>query len=756
MATYNRPGVYIEEVASSFPITVSPTATVATFIGPVVKGPVSATLVTSWTQFTSLFGDVLANAVDPDLATAVYLFFANGGSQCYIQRTIVTAGALSSSSATTASTSLSVVSATSLTTSDGGSTGAIVVGAVISGTGITTGTTVTVVSGTTLTLSQAASVPANTILTVSTAISSTASLKGNSTVSITTATTASGTTVTATTGTAHNLKVGQTVVIAGTVSSGSTPTTAYNGTFVVTAVPTTTTFTVTNPYSPASAVTTAGTVTSQSATTELVLTAKTPGVWSNSLYYEISGSTNSTSYPGKYFNIAIYSGGTTAGYIVERFSDITLLSTDSAYAIGVINSSSNYVTASDPNAANHTASTFQNTNTPLTTTLTTQTATGSTSGSSTSLTLTTQANINIGMVVYGTGITNGTTVTAYNTGTNVVTLSSAMTVATGTALTFVNAALTGGLDGVTVNNTAVAATSSLANLDRITQPILLNAPGVTATADVNNLLTYAYNRGDVFVIIDSTQVTLDAVSQLSLANTYTGGSAGVAALGFGAVYYPNLTIPNPASNNPGAITTAYPGGAVAAKYVTTDTSRGVFKSPAGLEARLSGVVSVASLTNTELDYLNNGTSNPNTFSNATPVNAIRYIPGSGIVVMGARTLNTAYASKYVSVRRSLIYLRKALTDQTAFALFESNDQRLWNRLQNTCESILISFWQDGGLKGGTVQDAFYVKSDATINTASTIANGEVHLEIGVALQRPAEFIVIRISQYDSGSVVTIS
>jgi hypothetical protein len=103
----------------------------------------------------------------------------------------------------------------------------------------------------------------------------------------------------------------------------------------------------------------------------------------------------------------------------------------------------------------------------------------------------------------------------------------------------------------------------------------------------------------------------------------------------------------------------------------------------------------------------------------------------------------------------LIYIRKLLTDLTGFALFETNDQRLWARLQNACESALINFWQSGGLKGATAADAFYVKSDSSINTSASVAAGEVHLEIGVALQRPAEFVVIRISQYDSGSVVTV-
>jgi len=680
MATYNRPGVYLEEVPSSAALSSTPTATVATFIGAFAKGPTTTTLITSWNQFVSLYGDIVYNTADTDGAIAVYLFFSNGGSQCYVKR-----------------------------------------------------------------------------VAASDAVASTVAIKGNATVAIATGSTVaqSGTSTTYTSA-AHGLKVGQTVVVSGVIASTATPTNVYQGTFVVTAVPSTTTFTVTNASAPATAVaiTTAGTVTSQSSTTELTLTAKNPGAWSNGLYYEISSSTSSTTYPGKYFNLAIYSGGTTSGYIVERFSDLTLLSSEPSYAPTIINASSNYVVATDSNAANHTPANFANTNTPVTTALVAVSAVGGNGGTSgTTVTLTgTIPTVSVGMAVIGKGITSGTTVTAFSSPT--VTLSSAMAVADGTSITFVNSALTGGTDGASpVSDTNVA--SAVSSLDAIAQPILLNAPGITDATNVNTLLSYAYNRGDVFVIIDPTKSTSDVTSQLTLTNSYTGGSSGSAAQGFGAVYFPNLTIPNPTSSAPGSTITAYPGGAIAAKYATTDASRGVFKSPAGLEARLSGVVSVTSLTNTELDYLNNGTSSPDTFAKATPVNAIRYIPGSGIVVMGARTLSSTYNNRYISVRRSLIYLRKVLTDSTAFALFESNDERLWNRLQTTCEAILINFWQSGGLKGTTALDAFYVKADSSINTVSSVAAGEVHLEIGVALQRPAEFVVIRISQYDSGSVVTI-
>jgi hypothetical protein len=310
-------------------------------------------------------------------------------------------------------------------------------------------------------------------------------------------------------------------------------------------------------------------------------------------------------------------------------------------------------------------------------------------------------------------------------------------------------ALSTGSDGYTttgIPSTVVAAKVSA--FDAVTVPLVLNAPGITTATDVNTLLTYAAGRQDMFVVIDAQLTPSDVTSQLNLANTYTASA-------YGAVYYPNLNVPNPQSSVPGATVVAYNGGAVVAKYVTTDASRGVFKSPAGLDVRLSGVVSTTTISNTDLDNLNVGNSTGSSGTVFTPVNAIRYIPGSGFVIMGARTLSTSYANKYVSVKRSIIYLRKTLTDLTSFAVFEPNDQRLWNRVKTTVEASLINFWQQGGLRGASPADAFYVKCDGTNNTSQTIANGQVIVEVGVALQRPAEFVVIRISQYDSGSVVTI-
>jgi phage tail sheath protein FI len=189
------------------------------------------------------------------------------------------------------------------------------------------------------------------------------------------------------------------------------------------------------------------------------------------------------------------------------------------------------------------------------------------------------------------------------------------------------------------------------------------------------------------------------------------------------------------------------GGAVIGLIASTDASRGVFKAPAGLTARIGGAVSVSALTNAELDSLN---------SAAAPVNAIRFISGSGIVVMGSRTIKAGYVDRYVPVRRTLIYLRKAMVDLTQFAIFEPNDPSLWRRIDSALSSFLTNFWSQGGLRGNTPAEAFFVKVDAGNNTQATIDNGEVHIEIGVALQRPAEFIIIKIGQFDGGTTVTVA
>jgi phage tail sheath protein FI len=389
----------------------------------------------------------------------------------------------------------------------------------------------------------------------------------------------------------------------------------------------------------------------------LTLAAVNPGTWGNSIYVSISNATVADS-----FDVTVYSGGTTAAFVVERFTDLNMTATSDRYAVTFINAYSKYVVASD----------------------------------------------------------EGSTATGGNRNPSVVSLQP----------------LAGGDNGSAVTESDIA--NSTAAFDTITNSLVLNAPGVTGATAVNAIISYAEGRDDVFVVVDGINDTV--ANQLTRAASYSESS-------LAAVYYPQIIVPNPQSAAASATLTVGPGAAVVGKFLSTDATRGVFKAPAGLNTRIAGAVSVQKLTASELDSLN---------SASAAVNALKYVPGSGIVVMGSRTLKAGYADKYVPVRRSLIYLRKSLVDLTGFAIFEPNDAALWRRLTATVETFLTDFWSQGGLRGATPAEAFFVKCDGETNPLIKVDNGEVNLEVGVALQRPAEFVIIKIGQYDGGTTVTVA
>ena len=301
-------------------------------------------------------------------------------------------------------------------------------------------------------------------------------------------------------------------------------------------------------------------------------------------------------------------------------------------------------------------------------------------------------------------------------------------------------ALSGGANGSAP--VAEDYTDAIDALDTVAQSLVLNIPDSVALADADHVLvtnaalSYAQARDDVFVVVDAPNVvTADA---LTFASSLTATS-------YGAVYYPFLTIPDPMGAL-GATRNVAPGGAVVGQFLANDAVYGVAKAPAGIQSPLANVLATSQrLTNANLESLNS--------ANA-PVNAIRPVPGAGICIMGARTLKPGQSDKYVNVRRALIYLKKSMKDLTAFAVFQNNDQRLWAQLRTTLGVFLNDFWQRGGLRGATAQAAYFVKCDATLNTTAVIESGEVRVQVGVALQNPAEFVVISLGQFQGGATVT--
>lgn len=312
--------------------------------------------------------------------------------------------------------------------------------------------------------------------------------------------------------------------------------------------------------------------------------------------------------------------------------------------------------------------------------------------------------------------------------------------------------LTGGSNGTAP--TTAEYEDVVADFSAIDRPLVLFAPEINVDLDpedaedvIDAMISWAQSNNG-FVVVD-TEAALDSAGAPNLsvsgALTYATGRQ---SSSHAAVYYPNIYISDPLGRSSSALRKIGPAGAVAGLYIFTDKQTGPFKAPAGLRANIRGAVAIEKqFTTTELDALNSG---DNSGTVGAPVNALRNLPGAGIVSMGARTLlQDGTANKYVNTRRSLIFLRKSLSDLTQFALFENNDEKLWARIRATLGVFLTGYWNQGGLRGNTTSQAFYVKCDVENNPDASIASGEVHIEVGVALQYPAEFVVITLSQKTS-------
>lgn len=319
---------------------------------------------------------------------------------------------------------------------------------------------------------------------------------------------------------------------------------------------------------------------------------------------------------------------------------------------------------------------------------------------------------------------------------NYVTSSTALTITSGSTVTvtvssnttLLNADFASGSEG-TVAISETDWDKAIKLHDTITSPLLINFVGQTTTTVVDKALDYAASRADSFVIIDC-GLTANA------GNLVTGYSAN--NKGYGALYFPALKMADPARTGPAAVRTCYPGGAVAGAYVRSEATRGVAKAPAGYSLDLRNVYGL-SVTPTEAEQA--------TLYNTKNVNVFRALPGGTFVINGARTLATTSPNKFIPVRRTLNFLNSSLKQQTGFAVFEPNDERLWNKINNGLNQFLTNFWATGNLKGNSASEAFYIICDSTNNTPASIADGIVNIEVGVSLLSPAEFVVINISQW---------
>lgn len=184
----------------------------------------------------------------------------------------------------------------------------------------------------------------------------------------------------------------------------------------------------------------------------------------------------------------------------------------------------------------------------------------------------------------------------------------------------------------------------------------------------------------------------------------------------------------------------YPSGAIAGVYASVDRDRGVWKAPANVS--LQRVTEPARLlTAAQQEGLNVDA------TSGKSINAIRRFTGKGNLVWGARTLaGNDNEWRYVNVRRTFIFIEESVKKASEPMVFEPNDAKTWQRMKGMIENFLTDLWRDGALAGAKAQDAFFVKVGlGETMTAVDILEGRLNVEIGMAVVRPAEFIVLKFS-----------
>jgi phage tail sheath protein FI len=289
-------------------------------------------------------------------------------------------------------------------------------------------------------------------------------------------------------------------------------------------------------------------------------------------------------------------------------------------------------------------------------------------------------------------------------------------------------------------NAKVAANTTAGRNPAPVYSVLDNTPWITNS-------TYAA------IVANADNFTKDAAGALSivqaLSDTVATILTGLGALINGALFYENLAEQALFSGNVffGAANSAVtlkmstipPSGAIAGVYANVDGTRGVWKAPANVS--LNNVIGpVVKIDNSDQDDMN-------VTATGKSINAIRAFAGRGTLVWGARTLTgNDNEWRYIPVRRFFIMVEESVKKATYPFVFENNDANTWTKVRVMIQNFLTLQWRAGALQGAKPEDAFFVHVGLNETmTALDILEGRMIVEIGMAVVRPAEFIILRFS-----------
>ncbi len=293
--------------------------------------------------------------------------------------------------------------------------------------------------------------------------------------------------------------------------------------------------------------------------------------------------------------------------------------------------------------------------------------------------------------------------------------------------------LTDGTDGAEpVAQAYIPALQALAANEDIS---IVAAPGYSSFADAREaiqdaLITHAESRRAYRIAVLDTPPAQTVTTAISVKSRIDSSYA--------ALYHPWIFVANPLSQ-PGNESIPReillpPSGFVCGIYARNDNDKGVSKSPG------NEIVRGALRYETDISFAEQEVLNPH------GINCLRFFPGRGNRLWGARTTSSDPEWKYVGPRRYFLYLEHSIDRSTQWAVFENNGPQLWTNVRETVRSFLYNEWVSGALLGASPDEAYFVRCDRTTMTQNDLDNGRLICLIGVAALKPAEFVVFRIGQ----------
>jgi phage tail sheath protein FI len=291
------------------------------------------------------------------------------------------------------------------------------------------------------------------------------------------------------------------------------------------------------------------------------------------------------------------------------------------------------------------------------------------------------------------------------------------------------------LPGSSAFHTALLATSVFgigSITDRIDIFNLVCVPGETDAATLGTLEGHCARRRAFLIVDAGSTATVGSLNSGAPTALITANAPNA------AIFFPWVRAPDPLQQ--GALTDFPPCGFVAGVFARTDSTRGVWKAPAGSDASLNGATGL-SITMSDAE---NGQLNP------LGINCLRTLPVYGNVVWGSRTLHgqndRGSEWKYIPVRRMALFLEESFYRGTQWVVFEPNDEPLWAQIRLNIGAFLQGLFRQGAFQGRTPREAYFVKCDSETTTQADINLGIVNIMVGFAPLKPAEFVVIKIQQ----------